>query len=291
MSEAPELNSTFLLGAIVSLVFVVAYPLVLAVLAHRRLHVGWRYLGWGATVFFVFQLATRVPAVQLIQAALGDQLKASPALTWTWLVVLALTAGIFEEVGRYFGYRVFMRREEKTWPKAVMYGLGHGGFESIVLVGGMMLIGIINLWSFANGGFAQLSEDQKALAAQQLQALNAQPAWIALLGAWERLWTLPIQVAFSVIVLQVFRTGKLIWLLWAVLGHALVDLVAVGLQQVLGAGVGSSLVIESVVAVFGVLAVWIIWRLRDAPLEGNLAHVRIAQAPPTDMTLSCEVDG
>jgi len=33
-----------------------------------------------------------------------------------------------------------------------MYGLGHGGFESIVLVGGMMLLGIINLWSFANVG-------------------------------------------------------------------------------------------------------------------------------------------
>jgi uncharacterized membrane protein YhfC len=272
VSETPELNSGFLLGTIVSLLFVVAYPLVLAVIAHRRLHVGWRYLAYGASVFLVFQLATRVPAVQLIQAAIGDQLKASPALTWTSLVVLALTAGIFEEVGRYFGYRVLMRREEKTWSKAVMYGLGHGGFESIVLVGGMMLLGIINLWSFANGGFAQLPEDQKTLAAQQLQTLNAQPGWVALLGAWERLWTLPIQVAFSVVVLQVFRTGKLIWLLWAVVGHALVDLVAVGLRQMLGAGVVSSLVIEGVIAVFGVLAVWIIWRLRDAPLQPATAE-------------------
>jgi uncharacterized membrane protein YhfC len=90
---------------------------------------------------------------------------------------------------------------------------------------------------------------------------------VALLGAWERLWTVPIQVAFSVVVLQVFRTGKLIWLLWAVLGHALVDLVAVALQQMLGTGVVSSLIIEGVIAVFGMLAVWIIWRMRDAPCQ------------------------
>jgi len=173
MLEAPQLNSGFLLGTILSLVFVVAYPLVLAATAHRKLHVGWRYFAYGAIVFFVFQLATRVPAVQLIQAAFADQLKASATLTWAWLVVLALTAGLFEEVGRYFGYRVLMRREDKTWSKAVMYGLGHGGFESIVLVGGMMLLGIINLWSFASGGFAQLPEDQKVLAAQQVQLAKA----------------------------------------------------------------------------------------------------------------------
>jgi uncharacterized membrane protein YhfC len=255
-----------------SVLFVVAYPLALAVIAHRRLHVGWRYLAYGATVFFIFQLATRVPAVQFIQSAIGEQLKASQTLMWTWLVVLALTAGLFEEVGRYIGYRVFMRREEKTWSKAIMYGLGHGGLESIVLVGGLTLIGLVNLWSIASGGLTQLPEDQRALAAQQIATLNAQPGWAALLSAWERLWTVPIQVAFSVIVLQVFRRGRLIWLLWAILGHAFVDLVAVGLQQVLGPGFGSSLVIEGVVAVFGLTAVWIIWRLRDVPVQSQASE-------------------
>jgi uncharacterized membrane protein YhfC len=33
---------------------------------------------------------------------------------WSWLVVLALSAGVFEEVGRYVGYRLFMRGEGKT---------------------------------------------------------------------------------------------------------------------------------------------------------------------------------
>ena len=283
MSESAVVNSGLLVGMALNVVFVVAYPLALAVVAHRRLHVGWRYLAYGAIVFFVFQLATRVPAVQLIQSAIGEQLKASQTLIWTWLVVLALTAGLFEEVGRYIGYRVFMRREEKTWSKAIMYGLGHGGLESIVLVGGLTLIGLINLWSVASGGLTQLPEDQRARAAQQIATLNSQPGWAALLSAWERLWTLPVQVAFSVVVLQVFVRGKPIWLLWAILGHAFVDLVAVALQQVLGPGLRSSLVIEGVVALFGLIAVWIIWRLRDVPpqspsyeTETHVPHVAAA---------------
>jgi len=267
MAETLALNSGFVIATAASIVFVIVYPIVLAVVAHRRLHTGWRYVGYGALVFFVFQLITRVPAVQLIQAAIAPQLKESPVLMWTWLVVLAVSAGVFEEGGRYIGYRVFMRREDKTWSKAVMFGIGHGGLESVVLVGGLMVLALFSLWSVANGGLAQLPEDQRALATQQLQTLNEQPGWVALLGAWERLCTLPVQIAFSVVVLQVFRRGNLVWLLWAVLGHALVDLVAVGMQQVLGQGLTTSLLIEAVVGVFGLLAVWIIWRLRDAPIQ------------------------
>lgn len=264
MSETLTLNSGFLIGTLASVVFVVAYPLVLAVLAHRRLHVGWRYLGYGAIVFFVFQLATRVPAVQFIQTAIAPQLKASTALMWTWLAVLALSAGVFEEVGRYVGYRFLMRREPKTWSKAVMFGIGHGGLESAVLVGGLMLVGLVNVWTLANGGLNQLPDDQREATARQLQTLSTQPGWIALLGAWERLCSVLIQIAFSVVVLQVFLRGKRIWLLWAVLGHAFVDMTAVGLQQLLGPGLTSSLVIEGVVGLFGCVAVWTIWKLRDS---------------------------
>jgi len=267
MSETLALNPGFVIATAFSIAFVIVYPIVLAILAHRQLRLGWRYVGYGALVFFVFQLITRVPAVQLIQAAVGPQLKASPALMWTWLVVLALSAGVFEEVGRYVGYRLFMRGEDKTWSKAVMFGIGHGGLESVLLVGGLMVLALISLWAAANGGLNQLPEDQRAAATRQLQTLNAQPGWAALLGAWERLWTVPIQVAFSVIVLQVFRRGKLAWLLWAILGHAFVDLVTVGLQQMLGPGLTTSLVIEAVVAVFGLIAFWIIWRLRDPPVQ------------------------
>jgi len=76
--------------------------------------------------------------------------------------VLALSAGVFEEVGRYVDYGLFMRREPRTWSKAVMFGIGHGGLESAVPVGGLTLLGSVNLWTMANGGLTHLPEDQRA---------------------------------------------------------------------------------------------------------------------------------
>jgi uncharacterized membrane protein YhfC len=263
----PFPSTAYLAASLASLVFVVAYPIVVAIVARRRLGVGWRYFLYGAAIFFVFQLLTRVPAVQVIQLAIGPQLEASPVLLWTWLVVLAFSAGVFEEVGRYVGYRVFMRREEKTWPKGVMYGIGHGGLESMLLIGGLMLATLINIQVLASGGLEQVPPEQRELAQQQLSQLASQPAWLPLLGAWERLWTLPIHVALSVIVLQVFRRQRAIWLLWAILAHGTVNLVAIGMAQVLGRSPAASVVTELVVAAFGLAALWTIWRLRDpAPL-------------------------
>src|SRR2546421_1030961 len=134
-----HLNPGWVAANIIAIAFVILYPLVLAVIAHRRLKVSWKYFAYGALIFFVFQLITRVPAVLAIQAAITPQLEASPALLYTWLGILVLTAGLFEEVGRYVAFRWLMRREEKTWNKAVMFGLGHGGLESIVLVGGLAI--------------------------------------------------------------------------------------------------------------------------------------------------------
>ena len=261
------LNPVFLALVGFNIFFVVLYPLVAGFLVHRRLHVSWRYFLYGAVIFLVFQLLTRVPAVQVLQVVFGPQLRASPVLLWSWLAGLALTAGIFEEVGRYVGYRVFMRHEDKTWAKAVMYGIGHGGLESILLVGGTTLLTLVNLLVIQSGGLDQIPAPQRAAAAQQIQAIAAQPVWAALLGSWERLWTLPVHVACSVLVLQVFRRHSLVWLWIAIAAHSLVDLTSVGLAQALGSSLSTSLLVEGVIAVFGVIALWIVFLFRDPELD------------------------
>jgi len=85
-----------------------------------------------------------------------------------------------------------------------------------------------------------------------------------------------------VVVLQVFRRGQLRWLAWAILGHSLVDFTAVLLQQLLGPGLNSTLIVEAVVCVYGVIAIWIIWRLRDEPLSAPATDVLCSR--PTPMT-------
>jgi uncharacterized membrane protein YhfC len=190
-----------------------------------------------------------------------------------------VTAGLFEEVGRYIGYRWLMGRETKTWSKAVtktwskavMYGLGHGGLESILLVAGLSLLSLVGLLVLLAINVEALPAAQRPQVVQQLHAaaaIAAQPGWVPLLGAWERLWTLPIQVALSVIVLQVFRRGSIRWLWLAVLAHALVDGVTTVAAQLLGSNkLSTDLIVEAIVALFGLVALWVIFTLRERPGE------------------------
>jgi uncharacterized membrane protein YhfC len=265
----------------------VALPLVLALVVWRKLGVGWRYFGYGALIFLLFQLVSRIPITLAIQAAIAPQLQASRTLLVGWLAVAALGAGVFEEVGRYIGYRWLMKREEKTWPKAIMYGLGHGGLESMLFVGGLTLLTLINLLVLPSV-IGTLPEEQRALVEQQLAAVAAQPEWLPLLGAWERLWSILVQVAFAVLVLQVFRRGSMRWLVLAVLAHALIDFVVVGAPILLGmTGVNALLLPEALVTICGLAALWVTWALRDPPEQ---VGVLVEGRRPAGPMLAAEAD-
>ncbi|MBE3560794.1 MAG: YhfC family intramembrane metalloprotease [Ktedonobacteraceae bacterium] len=265
MPSTVHVETVWLVSLAIAAVFCIVYPFVLAIIAGRRLQVSWRYFGWGALIFFVFQMITRVPLVLVLQNALAKQLAASPTLRLTWLVILAVTAGLFEEFGRYVAYRWLMRHEEKTWSKAVMYGIGHGGLESILLVGGLRVLTLLNIVVLTTMNLNTLPPAQHEAVVQQFAAINAQPGWFPLLGAWERLWLLPVQIGLSVIVVQVFRRGNIGWLWLAILAHAVVDFTTVEVGQVLRPGISTSLIQEGIVLVFGLLALWVIWVLRDRP--------------------------
>jgi uncharacterized membrane protein YhfC len=245
-------------------------PLLVGLAIRRRLGVGWQYFGYGALIFLLFQVISRLPLTQILQASLGQQLLASTPLLLGWLFFLSLTAGLFEEIGRYVGYRWLMRREEKTWDKAVMYGAGHGGLESMLLVAGLTLLGLINLLALSatNLDTLPLSPEQRAQIGQQLAAVRAQPDWLALVGVWERIWALALHIALSVIVLQVFRRGSLRWLWVAVAIHTLVNFVATGGPIILGLqGTAAILAPEAIITAVGLASLWVIRRLRDRPAD------------------------
>src|SRR4029453_2761562 len=103
-----QLSTTRIAMTVAAILFEIALPLLLGLVARRRLGVGWRYFGYGALIFFLFQLISRVPLVQVAQIALAPQLRASFTLQLIWVAILALTAGLFEEIGRYVGYRWLM---------------------------------------------------------------------------------------------------------------------------------------------------------------------------------------
>jgi uncharacterized membrane protein YhfC len=278
--QLAHISTAWYAATITTIVFVVLFPLVLGFVRHRRLGVGWRYFWFGALIFFLFQLITRVPAVEIIQAIITPQLKASSALRWAWYIILALTAGLFEEIGRYVGYRWLMGKEEKTWNKAVMYGAGHGGLESMLLVGGLGLLTLIQLLIIPGLNLSSLPAATQKQITDQFAAIAAQPAWLPLLGAYERLCAITFHIAMSVVVLQVFRRGQIRWLWLAVLAHFALDFSTIVVAQVLPAvGVSNATLValaaEGVVTIGALLALWLIFALRD----GSLAPAIDGSAP------------
>lgn len=264
MPSTPHIPPALVITTALAVVFVIGYPLALGVIVHKKLAVGWKYFWFGALVFLVSQLLTRTPIVTVLQATvLTRHLLTSTAFAWIWLLILAISAGLFEEVGRYVGYRLLLRREPKTWAKAVMFGLGQGGLESIVVVGGQIVLTAINTIMLSTTGVNTLSAAQRQGVLQLFAAINAEPFWLPLLAGWERLWTIPLQVALAVMVVQVFCRQRIHWLFLAILFHALVDFFTGAIPQVFGHRLAIVLLVEGIVCVFGFVSLWIIWRLRE----------------------------
>lgn len=232
MNLDPRLVATY----VIAIAFDIIFPLVVGYVIHRRYGVPWKFFLFGALVFFLSQLVTRVPAVQIIQGLITPALKASQLLLYVWFAILALTAGLFEEVGRYLGYR-FLVKENKTYQVGLMYGAGHGGLESILLVGGLAILGLINVISLSTMDFSKmnLAPDQLAQIEQARQQIAALDWWTPLLGAYERFITIFFHIALSILVLQTFLRGSWIWLAVAIILHALVDMAALVLSQLISA--------------------------------------------------------
>jgi len=194
----------------VALVIDIAFPLAVAFYLWRRLGVSWRFFLFGALIFAVFQLFTRVPAVAVLQSALGVTQWPAEAV-WAWLFGLSLTAGLVEEIGRWVGYRWLFKPAERTWDNALMYGAGHGGLESILLVGLLgVLPSLINVLVFSQTPPDRLSVPPEAAA--QIQQLLTLSWWLPLLGGFERIAAVIFHIGMSVVALQVLTNSRMVWL-------------------------------------------------------------------------------
>lgn len=219
-------------------------PLALAYWWRDRTSLSFRVFGWGAVVFFVSQIVLRLPwQVPLSRWVLANH------RSWTvvFLVFSGLTAGLFEEVGRWVGYRTVLKTE-RSRNAGVMYGLGHGGCESILLVGLPILALLVASVLAAAGTISRPSV---------LEAIREQAAaltgWGAQLAVIERASTIASHVGLSLIVLQAFTRRNNRWLVLAILLHAAIDAIAALSVQSLHI---PTLYVELVI---GVVALGILW--------------------------------
>jgi uncharacterized membrane protein YhfC len=210
-------------------------PIALAWWMVKKYQVKPKTIVIGALVFIVFALGLESVLHQLVLK--GPHGPAILANTWYYALYGGLAAGIFEETGRFLAMKFLLKSEPTQARTAVAYGIGHGGAE-MILVFGLTMISNIVVAAMINSGQADtLLASAPAEAQQQMQAqfsqLEAAGAGSYLLGLWERVSALILQLGLSIIVwTAVRRGGKWLWLFpAAILLHFLVDACTVVLAK------------------------------------------------------------
>jgi len=227
----------------ISLFLSIVLPLVLAIVLHKKLRFAWKSVFVGALVFLVFQILTRIPLLGYLQQNLWYQVFSTSYPLISGLLI-ALSAGLFEETGRYVGFRFFLQKH-LDWESGIAYGIGHGGLESL-LVGTTFLNDLI-VSVLINLGKAPLQLSKSVISA----LVDTAPSMF-LVGGIERVLAFIVQIGLSLIVLYGIKSKRNTFLLLAIAIHTLLDLGAVMLPR-------NILVLETYVAIFATVSlVWIV---------------------------------
>jgi uncharacterized membrane protein YhfC len=213
-------------------VLMIAIPISFMVILTHKFKQGWR-LFWIGAATFVFSQSLHIPFNLLVNPVFNKiGFIALPLILQkiTLSVYFGLSAGIFEELSRYAMFR-WWAKEARSWDKGLLAGAGHGGIEAIIL-GIIVLYGYIQMSVILGMDVSKLVSPEKLeLIRTQIQAYWSAPWYMTLLGLLERLFTIPLHLACSLLVLQVFTSNRNSWVVVAILFHAFVDGIAVFVSQ------------------------------------------------------------
>ncbi|MGC9349976.1 MAG: YhfC family glutamic-type intramembrane protease [Anaerolineae bacterium] len=240
------MSTTVVALVVLEIFFMIGLPIVATVLLRRRWTLPWSLVLAGAATFLGSQVA-HIPANSLLNLAFGLQGRTLIAQA----VALGLSAGVFEEVARYISYR-YWQKDARSWQEATLFGLGHGGVESILigLLVGLTLVNMIALINVEDPAALGLPEGAMA----QVENFWAMPWYFPLLAAFERVMAMVLHLGLSTLVVLCFHRNSLWPLAAAVLWHAAADAIAVYVAQSWG-----SVAAEGALAVVGLLSVGLLW--------------------------------
>lgn len=244
-------------------------PIGLVIYFYRKYRFSLKAFLVGAAIFFLAQIVIRIPLLFILSSREWFS-NLSGSLFFSAVIIGGLTAGLFEECGRYIGFR-FILPKELSWENGLAYGLGHGGIEAVILVGltyvnNIVISLMINSGTFDRFVAPHLGADASLIKSQ----LVNYPAHIFAAPGLERVFALVIQVALSLVVLYAVKRRRPLFLLAAILLHAAINAGVVYLQA-LGAGIW---LVELYIAAAAAASFYLIVKSRrwiDPPGAGEAA--------------------
>lgn len=234
-----------LAGMVFSLIISVGLPIVLCVIAKKKLGAALSSVLTGAAVFAVFVLGLEsVMHRFVLQSAAGATITGN---VWLYALYGGVAAAVFEELGRLVAMKWCMKNTLNR-ENAVMYGVGHGGLEAVFLIGSAYISNLAASVMINSGALAaQLSALDAATAEAMLTQLA--PLWETAPGAFflggvERISAIALHICLSYLVYRAVRYGEWRYFALALVLHFAVDAVTVLLNSFL-----SPVILEAVLLV------------------------------------------
>lgn len=240
-----------MIGMILQATIAFLFPICLFIYYRRTYTISYFPIFIGALVFFVFsQVLEKLLHMVMINPA--QPLIQNPFLIATYG---ALAAGLFEEVGRYVGFRFFLKKHQ-NYKDGISFGIGHGGVEAILIVVIPSILSLVYANLLNQGTFEQtLGGKIPADMLVQLKTTLVETApYLYLVGGMERVCAILMHMALTLLVLLGIRQAKLSYLFYAIALHTLVDF-APALYQL---KLVNLWVAEIAILFIGLLSLWFI---------------------------------
>lgn len=244
-------SNTSIMFLIISLIISVGLPLGLVAYFYKKYKISIKCVFIGVLIFIIFSqvLEKVLHYFVLTKNPYTVALLKNP---WLFMIYGGLAAGIFEEVGRYIGFK-FLLKGQREWKDGIAYGIGHGGIEAI-LIGGVTSIQNIVYSNLINSGTFEKVLSAKipvSMLASIKNSLENTPSYMFGFIGIERMLVLPLHIALSLVVLYGIKKGEKIYLLYAIIIHAIVDFPAALYQA---GKIKSIFLIEGVVLVVAIIS-------------------------------------
>lgn len=255
MTTAPLIPQISLLAMGFTGILCIAAPIVLLFVFKGRFQTKAAPFFFGAITFIIFALVLESSAHQYIlseNTAIGRMILGNPFL---YAIYGGLAAGIFEEFGRFFCMMTVMKRFMYRRENSIIYGIGHGGIEAIVLgtftmLQNLMIAVVLNDYGSVEAYASQAgSAEASASITSLLNTLIETPTSSYILSGVERMAALVLQIALSVLIYKAVVRKKYMYILLAIVLHALIDIIAAFYQTGL---ITNLLLLEAIVVIYAI---------------------------------------
>ena len=174
----------------------------------------------GVLAFVISQMVIRIPILNYIAIHSSTYQFWAVTKPMVVLILLAVSAGVVEELGRWIFMHWFLKR--KTYFNGIIFGFGHGGIEALLLVGLPVVI-----------------------------HMNMASHTQLFLSGVERLCAMAIHVCLSLIVLIGVRKGAFCYVCYAIMIHSIINFIGGTLAQT-----QSLVIVETVLVTLACILIW-----------------------------------